>query len=86
MIHRLRHVTRNGLSDILDGYLARKKGGGITTFGSYFDPAVDKLLLLIVCFLLSAVSYTYFGIRQLYNNYYGRFGLCLTQLQKLSKT
>ncbi len=42
-----------GLSDVLDGYLARKRGE-ITTFGKYLDPAADKLLLLIACFLLSS--------------------------------
>ncbi len=42
-----------GLSDVLDGYLARKRGQ-ITTFGKYLDPTADKLLLLIACFLLSS--------------------------------
>jgi len=42
-----------GLSDVLDGYLARKRGE-ITTLGKYLDPAADKLLLLIACFLLSS--------------------------------
>ena len=42
-----------GLSDVLDGYLARKRGE-TTTFGKYLDPAADKLLLLIACFLLSS--------------------------------
>ena len=42
-----------GLSDLLDGYLARKRGE-ITTLGKYLDPAADKLLLLIACFLLSS--------------------------------
>lgn len=42
-----------GLSDILDGHLARKRGE-TTTFGKYLDPAADKLLLLIACFLLAS--------------------------------
>ena len=42
-----------GLSDVLDGYLARKRGE-TTTFGKYLDPIADKLLLLIACFLLSS--------------------------------
>lgn len=42
-----------GISDVLDGYLARKRGE-ITTFGKYLDPVADKMLLLIACFLLSS--------------------------------
>ncbi len=42
-----------GLSDVLDGYLARKRGE-TTSLGKYLDPAADKLLLLIACFLLSS--------------------------------
>ncbi len=42
-----------GLSDVLDGYLARKREE-TTSLGKYLDPAADKLLLLIACFLLSS--------------------------------
>ncbi|MFQ5964116.1 MAG: CDP-alcohol phosphatidyltransferase family protein [Candidatus Scalinduaceae bacterium] len=42
-----------GLSDILDGYLARKRGE-ITKFGKYIDPIADKLILTIACILLSS--------------------------------
>ncbi|ODS32065.1 MAG: CDP-diacylglycerol--glycerol-3-phosphate 3-phosphatidyltransferase [Candidatus Scalindua rubra] len=42
-----------GLSDVLDGYLARKRGE-ITKFGRYLDPIADKLLLIVACLFLSS--------------------------------
>ena len=42
-----------GLSDVLDGYLARKRGE-ITKFGKFLDPIADKLTLVIACVLLSS--------------------------------
>jgi CDP-diacylglycerol--glycerol-3-phosphate 3-phosphatidyltransferase len=42
-----------GVSDILDGYLARKRGE-TTNFGKYLDPIADKLILIIACILLSS--------------------------------
>ncbi len=42
-----------GLSDVLDGYLARKRGE-VTKFGRYLDPIADKLLLIVACLFLSS--------------------------------
>lgn len=42
-----------GLSDILDGYLARKRNE-ITMLGKYLDPIADKLVLTISYIMLSS--------------------------------
>lgn len=42
-----------GMSDALDGYLARRRNE-ITEVGRYLDPAADKLLLVTACILLSS--------------------------------
>lgn len=42
-----------GLSDVLDGYFARKRGE-VTKFGGYLDQVADKLILITACILLSS--------------------------------
>ncbi len=42
-----------GLSDILDGYLARKRKE-ITNLGRYLDPVADKLVMIVSCIILSS--------------------------------
>jgi len=40
-------------SDVLDGYLARRKGQ-TTKLGSFLDPTADKLLITCACLLLAS--------------------------------
>jgi cardiolipin synthase len=40
-------------SDVLDGYLARRKGQA-TYLGSFLDPMADKLLMMSACLLLAS--------------------------------
>lgn len=42
-----------GLSDVLDGYIARKRNE-ITKLGMYLDPVADKLVLIVSCIILSS--------------------------------
>ena len=42
-----------GLSDMLDGYFARKRNE-ITNLGRYLDPVADKLVLVVSCIILSS--------------------------------
>ncbi|KKO21147.1 MAG: hypothetical protein DCC43_07990 [Candidatus Brocadia sp.] len=42
-----------GLSDMLDGYFARKRNE-ITNLGRYLDPVADKLVLMVSCIILSS--------------------------------
>jgi cardiolipin synthase len=44
-----------GLSDAVDGYLARRLSPG-SRFGAYLDPAADKLLMLASFVTLSAIG------------------------------
>lgn len=46
-----------GLSDMADGFLA-KRFGSTTRFGRYLDPAADKLLMLVTLVTLSLMSVT----------------------------
>ncbi|MEK7698835.1 MAG: CDP-alcohol phosphatidyltransferase family protein [Planctomycetota bacterium] len=41
------------LSDILDGYIARKRDE-VTRLGVYLDPIADKLVLMVSCIMLSS--------------------------------
>ena len=40
-------------SDVLDGFLARKKGQ-VTRLGSFLDPMADKMLMTCACLLLAS--------------------------------
>lgn len=42
-----------GLSDILDGYFARKRKE-VTNLGRYLDPVADKLVMIVSCIILSS--------------------------------
>lgn len=42
-----------GLSDMLDGYFARRRNE-ITNLGKYLDPVADKLVLMVSCIILSS--------------------------------
>ena len=42
-----------GFSDVLDGYIARKRNE-VTKLGVYLDPFADKLVLVISCIILSS--------------------------------
>ncbi|KAK9823164.1 hypothetical protein WJX72_000769 [[Myrmecia] bisecta] len=46
-------LTAAGISDWLDGYIARKLGQG-SVLGSYLDPLADKVL---VCSVVGALAY-----------------------------
>jgi len=41
------------VSDVLDGYLARRKGQ-VTKLGAFLDPVADKLLITSACLLLAS--------------------------------
>lgn len=57
MRHMMRYVSiviflTMAVSDIIDGYLARRKGQ-VTALGSFLDPMADKLLMTCACVLLT---------------------------------
>ncbi len=46
------------LTDLLDGYLARKNNQ-ITTFGKFFDPLSDKIIITTTLIFLTIIQSTY---------------------------
>ena len=52
-------VAAIGLSDSLDGYLARKYNA-ITKFGTILDPFVDRAVFIIIMFWLRPIFLEYF--------------------------
>ncbi len=58
MRHLMRYISififfSMAISDVVDGYLARRDGQ-ITRLGSFLDPLADKLLMTCACLLLAS--------------------------------
>ena len=50
------------LSDIMDGWLARRNNG-ITSLGTFLDPMADKLLITCACLLLASEKASVAGMK-----------------------
>ena len=50
-----------GLTDILDGYLARRSGE-VTTFGRLADPLVDKIMIVGIFVMLMGPNFAYSSV------------------------
>lgn len=75
-----------GVTDVLDGYIARKTNS-ITDFGKAADPLADKLITLAALFSLAYVDYLpgYFFLIYLFLSAFLLLGSILVILRKLKR-